>query len=65
MSGHPGARPPTAAPAAVGLLAVMDVLAPLAQRFVEGGHELSLVGGPVRDLEHVADYARPFEDSLV
>ncbi len=50
MSGHPGARPPTAAPAAVGLLAVMDVLAPLAQRFVEGGHELSLVGGPVRDL---------------
>ena len=27
--------------------------------------EHAAIGGPVRDLEHVADYARPFEDSLV
>ena len=47
MSGQPGPRTPSAA---VGLLEVMDILAPLAQRFVEAGHEVALVGGPVRDL---------------
>ncbi|MFM9135208.1 MAG: CCA tRNA nucleotidyltransferase [bacterium] len=50
MSGQPGPRTPPAASAAVGLLEVMDVLAPLAGRFVAAGHEVSLVGGPVRDL---------------
>lgn len=36
-------------PAAV-LLGVADLLAPVAVRFAEAGHDLALVGGPVRDV---------------
>jgi len=36
-------------PAAV-LLGVADLLSPLAVRFAEAGHDLALVGGPVRDV---------------
>lgn len=32
------------------LLAVADALAPLTARFAEAGHELAIVGGPVRDI---------------
>jgi poly(A) polymerase len=32
------------------LLAIADALAPLSTRFVDSGHELALVGGPVRDV---------------
>jgi poly(A) polymerase len=38
------------APPAATLLAVSDALAPLTARFAEAGHELALVGGPVRDI---------------
>ena len=37
-------------PGAVVLLEIADLLAPLAARFTEAGHEVSLVGGPVRDI---------------
>lgn len=32
------------------LLAIADALAPLTARFADAGHELALVGGPVRDI---------------
>lgn len=35
---------------AVVLLEIADLLAPLTGRFAEAGHELALVGGPVRDI---------------
>lgn len=38
-----------ASPAAA-LLSIADALAPLTARFAEAGHELALVGGPVRDI---------------
>jgi poly(A) polymerase len=38
-----------ASPAAT-LLGIADALAPLTARFTEAGHELALVGGPVRDI---------------
>jgi poly(A) polymerase len=38
-----------ASPAAT-LLGISDALAPLTARFVEAGHEIALVGGPVRDI---------------
>jgi poly(A) polymerase len=41
----PGATSPAAT-----LLGIADGLAPLAARFTEAGHELALVGGPVRDI---------------
>ena len=44
------AVPPGASSPAATLLAVADGLAPLAARFAEAGHELALVGGPVRDI---------------
>lgn len=37
-------------PPAAALLGIADLLAPLADRFVQAGHELALVGGPVRDI---------------
>ena len=37
-------------PSAVVLLEIADLLAPLTQRFADAGHELALVGGPVRDI---------------
>ena len=37
-------------PSALVLLEIADLLAPLTQRFAEAGHELALVGGPVRDI---------------
>ena len=43
------ATPGGGSPAAT-LLGVADELAPLAARFAEAGHELALVGGPVRDI---------------
>jgi len=39
-----------AAPSAVVLLEIADLLAPLSARFAEAGHELAVVGGPVRDI---------------
>ena len=39
----------TSSPAA-SLLGLADALAPLTTRFAEAGHELALVGGPVRDI---------------
>lgn len=46
----PSPQDPSARPSALALLEVADVLAGLTARFVEAGHELSLVGGPVRDI---------------
>ncbi|MGA0010481.1 MAG: CCA tRNA nucleotidyltransferase [Candidatus Nanopelagicales bacterium] len=43
------ATPGAGSPAAT-LLGVADGLAPLATRFADAGHELALVGGPVRDI---------------
>jgi poly(A) polymerase len=43
------ATPGAPSPAAT-LLAVADGLAPLATRFSDAGHELAIVGGPVRDI---------------
>ena len=43
------ATPGSTSPAAT-LLAVADGLGGLAARFAEAGHELALVGGPVRDI---------------
>ena len=37
-------------PSALVLLEVADLLAPLTARFTAAGHELALVGGPVRDI---------------
>ena len=37
-------------PSALVLLEVADLLAPLTARFAAAGHELALVGGPVRDI---------------
>ncbi|MEK9662983.1 MAG: CCA tRNA nucleotidyltransferase [Candidatus Nanopelagicales bacterium] len=37
-------------PPAAALLGVADLLGPLAERFAQAGHELALVGGPVRDI---------------
>ncbi len=45
-----GSAGPVGLPPAAALLAVADLLNPLAERFAEAGHELALVGGPVRDL---------------
>lgn len=39
-----------ARPSAVALLEVADFLAPLTARFADAGFEISLVGGPVRDM---------------
>jgi poly(A) polymerase len=39
----------TSSPAA-SLLGIADALSPLTTRFAEAGHELALVGGPVRDI---------------
>ena len=39
-----------AAPPAIALLEVKDALDPLVARFTQAGHEVSLVGGPVRDV---------------
>lgn len=41
---------PTAAPGAVVLLQIADLLAPLSARFSAAGHDLAIVGGPVRDI---------------
>lgn len=41
---------PPAVPSAVVLLEIADLLAPLSARFADAGHELALVGGPVRDI---------------
>ena len=38
------------APSAVVLLEIADLLAPLSARFADAGHELAVVGGPVRDI---------------
>lgn len=40
----------SAAPSAVVLLEIADLLAPLSARFADAGHELAVVGGPVRDI---------------
>lgn len=37
-------------PSAIVLLEIADLLAPLTARFATAGHELALVGGPVRDI---------------
>ncbi len=51
MSEAPSAtQPPGATSPAAALLAVADALAPLTERFAAAGHELALVGGPVRDI---------------
>ena len=39
-----------AASSAVVLLEIADLLAPLTARFADAGHELAVVGGPVRDI---------------
>lgn len=39
-----------AASSAVVLLEIADLLAPLTARFADAGHELAIVGGPVRDI---------------
>ena len=39
-----------ALPSAAVLLEIADLLAPLTARFGEAGHELAIVGGPVRDI---------------
>ena len=45
------AKAPWATPSpAASLLGIADALAPLTTRFAEAGHELALVGGPVRDI---------------
>ncbi len=51
-----------AASPAVVLLGIADVLAPLSARFIDAGHELALVGGPVRDVLMGRDGGRIIND---
>lgn len=43
-------QPPGPTSPAAALLATADALAPLTERFAGAGHEIALVGGPVRDI---------------
>lgn len=50
MAEAPSASSAGAASPAAALLGVADALGPLTARFADAGHELALVGGPVRDI---------------
>ncbi|MFM1966617.1 MAG: hypothetical protein RL134_2342 [Actinomycetota bacterium] len=50
MAEAPSATSTGAPSPAAALLVLADALAPLTARFAEAGHEIALVGGPVRDI---------------